>query len=190
MRKTYLLVFLLLLSLDCFSQTPEFRDSPATASTAPGDNKTAKKECSLEYSKMPLFKNVKIGINYDEVKMSFPEIEHNEWFQKDYRVNKGGLFMISAKNISNVEIKTDLRQLSLNFENDEVRIYNFIFKSSKWKSLEDMIDDLSQIYNVDEDYWSIYNSESVEMKCKDFTVYASHLKNGNKINNSLAVHKK
>jgi len=188
-NKITLLCVIAFSGFSCFSQDAT-KAEPPSGSTQTSDSKSAKKKCTIAYSEMPLVKNVRIGSTYDEVKSVFPEIENNEWFQKDYRVNKRGLFMIPAKEISDTDLKNDLRQISLNFEDDKVRIYNFIYKSSKWNSLETMIDDLSQTFNVDADDWLIFNGESLIMECKDFTVYSSHLKSGNKYSNSLAVHRK
>jgi len=189
MRKSILLILFFLVCLNGYGQVM-LPPASITNSGKNSDNKQSGKTCLMEYSQMPLVKGVRIGMSYENVKELYPEIETNEWFQKNYRVDKSGLFMIPAKEISNEEFKQDLTQLSLNFENDEIRIYNFIFKSKKWKSLEEMIDNMSEMFGVDADYWSVFNQESIQMKCVDFNVAASHLNSSGKTLNSIAVHKK
>lgn len=189
LNKITLLFVLAFSGFSCFGQDLTKVETPS-GSVQSSDSKSAKKKCTLAYADMPLIKNVRIGSTYDEVKIIFPEIENNEWFQKNYRVNKSGLFMIPSEEISDTDLKADLRQLSLNFENDEVKIYNFIYQTAKWDSLESMITDLSQTFGVDDDYWATFHGQSITMECKDFTVYGSHLKSETDIRNSLAIHRK
>jgi hypothetical protein len=139
---------------------------------------------------MPLLKGVRIGMAYDEVKEVYPEIETNDWFQQKYRINQGGLFMVPAKEVSNADFRQDLRKLSLNIENDKLNVFEFIYKSKKWGSAEEMISDISQIFGVDPEYWANSNEEAFQLSCAGFTVYANHLSSTGKKMISLVVHKK
>jgi hypothetical protein len=188
MRNPLLPLLIILLCFDCYGQKAVSTPSN-TKSEKASRQKTSTKKCALEYAQMPLVNGVRIGMPYDGVKSVYPEIETNKWFQKKYRIDKSGLFMVSAAEISNPGLVQDLEQISLNFENDEIRDYDFIYKPEKWNSGENMLNDLTEVFNVNSESWIIFPT-ALQMNCRDFVVFANHLPSAGKIMNSMNSHKK
>ncbi len=189
MDKFFVFILILFLLVDGNGQETK-PTTPLANSGQATDTVWATGTCVIEQSEMPLIKGVRIGLTYDEVKAVYPEIETNEWFQKKYQKDKSGLFSLSAKEISNSEISKDLRQIDLNFKDDKIFILSFVFKPKRWKSVSEMTDNLSQIFEVSNNFWTIYNQASVQMDCKDFTVYGNHLIVNGVAMNSMSVHPK
>ncbi|CAN5529855.1 hypothetical protein BH18ACI1_BH18ACI1_12470 [soil metagenome] len=132
--------------------------------------------CALEIAQMPLISGLKLGMSYEEVKEGYPEIESNEHFQKTYIKIKEGLAMFSNSEISNPENKKFVEQISLNIQAEKLNTVNTIYNSkAAWKSLNEMIEGLSETLGVDKNYWEIINEHSAQLKCKDFEMYSNYL---------------
>ena len=183
--KRLLLILLILFPTTFYSQV-----NTPSRSSAKVEKVEASKICTHTLSDIPLYQGVRYGMTYDEVMQIYPEIKDDAWFHKTFDVENKGLFMIDGAKLSNSEFKQNVLQLSLYFLDGKVNIVNVVFDSEKWNSIGHTLDDLSSVFSVDNNYWTVFYNESAELKCKDYTIYGSHLKDSNGYQNSIAIHPK
>lgn len=177
-------LFILFLSFNLHAQISK--------SGKPDNTKNIKavKKCLLEFSQLPLFHGVRLGMEYEEVSEIYPEIKENSHFHKTFDVEKKGLFMIEGAKLSNLEFRQDVEQISLNFSDNKVIVIALVYDSNKWTSIYDSIGSLSSIFQVDNNYWSIINDQSAEMNCSDFNIYTNHQTSGQlPPQNSMSIHR-
>lgn len=144
--------------------------------------------CPLLLSSLPPFVGLQIGMSYDEVRAIYPEIQKEKHFHRTFDADGNGLFTIQAENVSNVSVREDAAQITLNFMDEKLRAIEIVYKPNKWTSIQEAVGEYSKRLGVDEIFWKLFDNRAGELKCLDFTFFANSSSGGPAQMNSISIH--
>lgn len=144
--------------------------------------------CNLTLESIPSFAGVRFGMSYDEIASVYPEIEKDKHFHKTFDVDGTGLFMIGAQDISNMEVKNDVLQVTLNVTNSKLLVTAITYPPDRWKNIGDAVAELSKRLGIDPAWWTLTENRGAELKCGDFNFFANSLPDESNGRNSIALH--